>query len=94
MWLGVRVCGQQKDVERRDRRGSGVQAAVRAKGQFCCSHGGELEFDRNFPSSGLSQSSGGLLLVGQRSWMEFKLVVAEIKEENMEFEPGKDFMPK
>ncbi|KAG8478353.1 hypothetical protein CXB51_028112 [Gossypium anomalum] len=84
----------KQDVKRRDRRRSGVRPAVCAKDQFCCSRGGELEFDRNSPSSGLSQSSGGLLLMVQGSWIGFKLVVAEIKEKNMEFELGKEFMPK
>ncbi|KAG8486681.1 hypothetical protein CXB51_019980 [Gossypium anomalum] len=70
--------GQQWDVECRDRRRSGVRAAMRAKDEFCCSRGGESEFDRNSPSSGLSRSSGGLLLMVQGSWMGFKLVVAEI----------------
>ncbi|KAG8472791.1 hypothetical protein CXB51_034718 [Gossypium anomalum] len=86
--------GQQQDVKHRDRRRSGVGAAVRVKDQFCCSRGGESEFDRNSPNSGLSQSNGGLLLMVQGSWMGFKLVVAEIKEKNMEFELRKDFMPK
>ncbi|KAK5825559.1 hypothetical protein PVK06_020409 [Gossypium arboreum] len=45
---------------------SGVRATVCAKDQFCCSHGAELEFDRNSPSSGLNRSSGGpLLMCGQ-----------------------------
>ncbi|TYI39043.1 hypothetical protein ES332_A02G071800v1 [Gossypium tomentosum] len=45
---------------------------------FCCSRGGESEFDRNSPSHGLSRSSGGLQLMVQGSWIGFKLVGAEI----------------
>ncbi|TYI38781.1 hypothetical protein ES332_A02G052800v1 [Gossypium tomentosum] len=41
---------------------------------FCCSRGGESEFDRNSPSHGLSRSSGGLQLMVQGSWIGFKLV--------------------